>query len=324
MTNKTILITGGAGFIGSNLCEKFLQQNNHVRCLDNLATGLYSNIQPFLSNPLFTWIEGDVRDLNTCLEAAQGADMICHQAALGSVPRSVAEPLRSHDSNVTGFLNILEAAKAAKIKRVVYASSSSVYGDSPELPKQEDKIGRPISPYAVTKLTDELYAHAYGLLYPLELIGLRYFNVFGKRQRPDGPYAAVVPKFIALMLKGEAPEIHGTGSQSRDFTYIANVLQANELALSTTNPAALNTVYNVACGSRTTVLELFEGLRNVLCVYKPELSDMKPFFAPSRAGDVPHSLASISKISTLLGYQPTHTFEQGLADAIVWYKDNHG
>ncbi len=321
--HKKILITGGAGFIGSNLCEKFLAQNNEVVCLDNLSTGLSQNIEPYLANPRFKWLEGDIRSLNLCIEAAKGVDMICHQAALGSVPRSVANPLPSHEHNVTGFLNILEAAKANAVRRVVYASSSSVYGDAPELPKREEKIGLPLSPYAVTKLADELYAHVFGALYPLELIGLRYFNVFGKKQRPDGPYAAVIPKFIALMLAGQAPEIHGDGSQSRDFTHINNVLKANELALETQNPLAYNTVYNVACGSNTTVLELFEGIKTLLAPDYPHIAAMQPCFVPKRAGDVAHSLASIERAENLLGYEPTHDFEQGLTEAIAWYKKHH-
>jgi UDP-N-acetylglucosamine 4-epimerase len=319
INGKKILVTGGAGFIGSNLCELLLQTGNRVVCLDNFLTGKRENIAPFLENPDFELMEGDIRDLSTCLRACESVDVVLHQAALGSVPRSVADPLTTHDINLSGFLNMLVAARDAKVKRFVYAASSSTYGDSKKLPKIEDEIGNPLSPYAVTKYANELYGRVFAVLYGMEIIGLRYFNVFGRRQRPDGVYAAVIPKFIGLLLEGKRPVIYGEGEQSRDFTYIDNVLQANVLAATTENPEALNQVFNVAFGERTTVNQMFYIVRNLLARHKPEIADFDPIYEQPRAGDIPHSLADISKAKKLLGYAPEYNMRQGLTAAIEWY-----
>ncbi len=320
--NKAVLITGGAGFIGTNLCEILLAQNNKVRCLDNFLTGKRENIAPFLALPNFELLEGDIRNLETCQTACQGIDIVLHQAALGSVPRSIIDPITTHDINLTGFLNMLVAARDQKVKRFVYAASSSTYGDHPTLPKVEHQIGNPLSPYAVTKYANELYARVFADLYAMEIIGLRYFNVFGRRQRPDGVYAAVIPKFIGLLLEGKRPVIFGDGEQSRDFTYIENVLQMNQLAATTENPAALNEVYNVAYGERTTVNEMFYFVRNALCKYKPELKDFTPIYEKPRQGDILHSLADVSKAQNLLDYVPAYTMREGLEEAIDWYYEN--
>lgn len=319
ITNHNVLVTGGAGFIGSNLVENLLARNNSVVCLDNFATGKRENIQPFMSNPNFTLIEGDIRDLATCHKACQGADVVLHQAALGSVPRSINDPITSNEVNVSGFMNMLVAVRDAKVKRMVYAASSSTYGDSKSLPKVEDVIGKPLSPYAVTKFVNELYADVFGRTYGMELIGLRYFNVFGKRQDPDGAYAAVIPKFVKSFIAHQSPVINGDGSFSRDFTYIDNVVQANFLAATTPNRQAVNTVYNVAYGENTSLNELIVLLKELLLKYDPEIGALEIVYGPERLGDVPHSLASIAKASELLGYNPTHSIKQGLAEAIDWY-----
>ncbi len=317
--NSRVLVTGGAGFIGSNLVEDLLNQNNEVVCLDNLETGKYENIRPFENNKQFNFIEGDIRDLEICKKAVDCVDYVLNQAALGSVPRSIKDPVRTNSNNVDGFLNMILAAKEAKVKRFVFASSSSVYGDNYTLPKEEDKIGKPLSPYAVSKYTNELYAHVFGGLFEMETIGLRYFNVFGKRQDPYGAYAAVIPKFIKAMLEGESPIINGDGSQSRDFTYIKNVIQVNQLAAVTQNQEALNTIYNVAVGEESTLLELYRILQELLSASTPEVMNINPVHGPEREGDIPRSLASIEKAATLLGYNPTYNLRQGLEETIDWY-----
>ena len=318
----TILITGGAGFIGSNLCHYFLEKGHRVICLDNFATGHRHNVAPFLTNSNFTLLEGDIRDLNTCRLAVAGVDYVLHQAALGSVPRSIHDPLTSNEVNVSGFLNMLVAARDANVKRFIYAASSSTYGDSASLPKVEDIIGKPLSPYAITKYVNELYAEIFSTTYGLETIGLRYFNVFGRRQDPDGAYAAVIPKFVKLFLKHESPVINGDGQFSRDFTYIDNVIQMNELAMLTQNPAAVNTVYNTAYGDRTTLNQMVTLLQEYLSVYDSKIADVKVIYGPSRAGDIPHSLASVEKAKQLLHYQPRFSFSEGLKEAVAWYWKN--
>lgn len=322
LQNKRILITGGAGFIGSNLTEHFLRQNNHVVCLDNFATGKQENVAPFLQNRNYRLITGDIRDMETCAKAVNGVDVVLHQAAMGSVPRSIKDPKTTNDVNIGGFVNMLIATKEAGIRRFVYAASSSTYGDSAALPKVEEKIGNPLSPYAVTKYVNELYAGVFSDLYSIETIGLRYFNVFGRRQDPEGAYAAAIPKFIRLLMKYESPVIYGDGEQSRDFTYIENVIQANELAAATENPAALNTVYNVAFGEATTVNKLVTSLKNNLSRFDPGISKVLPIHAEIRKGDILHSLASIEKARRLLGYNPQYSLDAGLQEAIRWYWEN--
>ncbi|KAF0201391.1 MAG: UDP-glucose [Bacteroidetes bacterium] len=317
--DSKVLVTGGAGFIGSNIIEALLLQGNYVICLDNFSTGKRQNIQPFLENPKFRMIEGDIRNPEDCKKAVEGAEYVLHQAALGSVPRSINDPLTSNEVNVTGFLNMLIATRDAGIKRFVYAASSSTYGDHPALPKKEDIIGKPLSPYAITKYVNELYANVFSDLYGIETIGLRYFNVFGKRQDPDGAYAAVIPKFLKSLISGETPVINGDGSHSRDFTYVENVVSINQLALLTQNPEAVNTVYNVAFGENTSLLELYDQLILNLSEFIPEVKAIKPVFGPTRKGDVLHSLASIEKASALLGYHPRYSVSQGLKEAIRWY-----
>lgn len=319
---KHILITGGAGFIGSNLTEHFLSKGYKVTCLDNFATGHRHNIEPFLSNPNYTLIEGDIRNIETCHNATQGVDYILHQAALGSVPRSIKDPITSNDVNVSGFLNMLVAARDAGVKRFVYAASSSTYGDSESLPKVEDVIGRPLSPYAITKYVNELYADVFSKTYGIQTIGLRYFNVFGRRQDPNGAYAAVIPLFVKQLINHESPTINGTGDYSRDFTYIDNVIQMNELAMLTTNPEAINTVYNTAVGDRTTLNQLVAHLKDILSQHDSAIADVQIIHGPNRAGDIPHSLASIDKAKRLLGYNPTHVIRQGLEEAVTWYVEN--
>lgn len=313
-----VLVTGGAGFIGSNLSGKLLSDPRvtGVRVLDNLATGSLKNISEYRDNPDFEFIEGDIRDYDTCLNACEGIDVITHQAALGSVPRSINDPITSNNVNITGTLHMFTAAKEKGIKRVVYAASSSTYGDHPGLPKVEDKIGNPLSPYAVTKYVNELYAKVYASLYGLEPIGLRYFNIFGPKQNPRGPYAAVIPLFAEALLRNEAPTINGDGLHSRDFTYVDNAVQANILALFTDNKEAVNQVYNIACGEQTSLLELFEGLR------KEAGTSLQPVFGPERKGDVKHSLADISKATSLLGYVPEVPVSTGLQQTFKWYKDH--
>ncbi len=313
------MVTGGAGFIGSNLCENLLQHNNRVVCLDNLSTGDRNNITPFLSHPNFTFIEGDICDLDTCHKACSGVDFVLHQAALGSVPRSLNNPIATNEANVSGFLNMLVAARDANVKRFVYAASSSTYGDSKELPKVEDQIGKPLSPYAVTKYVNELYAHVFGLNYGMEIIGLRYFNVFGRRQSPNGAYAAVIPKFVQLFMDHESPVINGDGTNSRDFTYIDNVIQMNHLAAMTDNKAAIGEVFNTAVGDQSTLLELVTLLKVLLGKFDSEITSVAVKFGPERAGDIPHSLASIEKAKSLLGYRPSHNLKTGLSEAIDWY-----
>ena len=318
VNNKKILITGGAGFIGSNLCAYFLE-HNEVVCLDNFATGHRHNIEKFLSNPKFTLMEGDIRDFDTCVQATSGMDYVLHQAALGSVPRSINDPITSNDVNVGGFLNMLTAARNANVKRFVYAASSSTYGDSESLPKVEDVIGKPLSPYAVTKYVNELYADVFSKTYGIQTIGLRYFNVFGRNQDPNGAYAAVIPKFVAQFLNHESPVINGDGNFSRDFTYIDNVIQMNELALFTENPEAVNTVYNTAFGERTTLNELVNGIKENLAVFDPEIANVSIVYGENRIGDIPHSLASIDKAKNLLGYAPKFSMKEGLKEAVKWY-----
>ncbi|GAB5416362.1 MAG: SDR family oxidoreductase [Crocinitomicaceae bacterium] len=319
ITNSTVLVTGGAGFIGSNLCEDLLNQGNNVVCLDNLSTGDRNNIVPFLALDHFTFIEGDITDLATCHKACEGVEYVLHQAALGSVPRSLNNPIATNEANISGFLNMLVAARDAKVKRFVYAASSSTYGDSKELPKIEENIGKPLSPYAVTKYVNELYAHVFGLNYGMEIIGLRYFNVYGRRQSPNGAYAAVIPKFVQLFMEHKAPTINGDGSNSRDFTYIDNVIQMNHLAATTTNQEAIGEVFNTAVGDRSTLSELVENLKELLSEFDTEIKNIAPTYGPERPGDIPHSLASVEKAKRLLGYAPSHNLETGLREAIAWY-----
>ena len=322
LQNKKILVTGGAGFIGSNLSEKLLQLGAMVTVLDNFATGHRHNIEAFLSDEHFTLIEGDIRDLEICRKACEGQDFVLHQAALGSVPRSINDPITSNDVNVGGFLNMLVAARDARVKRLVYAASSSTYGDSKSLPKVEDVIGRPLSPYAITKYVNELYADVFKSTYDFDTIGLRYFNVFGRRQDPNGAYAAVIPKFVIQLMNHQSPTINGDGTYSRDFTYIDNVIQMNLLAITSENPDALNQVYNTAVGDRTTIKDMAELLKKYLSEYDAKISEVEILHGPNRQGDVPHSLASIEKAEKNLGYQPTHKFTQGLKEAVDWYWEN--
>jgi UDP-N-acetylglucosamine 4-epimerase len=319
LTNKKITVTGGAGFIGSNLCEELLKSGNTIICLDNFSTGKRENINGFLANPNFILIEGDIRDLDTCRKAVDRADCVLHHAALGSVPRSINDPVTTNEVNICGFLNMLVAARDAGVTRFVYAASSSVYGDAATLPKVEEVIGKPLSPYAITKYANELYADVFAKTYGMECIGLRYFNVFGRRQSPDGDYAAVIPRFIIHLLKHESPVINGDGEYSRDFTYIDNVIQANYLALTTQNPEALNRVYNVACGERTTLNQLTLYLKEYLSVFDPAIAGVEVVHGPCRAGDIPHSLASIDKAKRILGYHPRYSVKQGLQHAAEWY-----
>lgn len=322
MKNTNILITGGAGFIGSNLCDFFITQGASVTCLDNFATGHRHNITPLMSHPNFTLLEGDIRDLDTCHQAASGKDYILHQAALGSVPRSIKDPITSNDVNVSGFLNMLVAARDAKVKRFIYAASSSTYGDSEALPKVEEVIGKPLSPYAITKYVNELYAGIFSSTYGLETIGLRYFNVFGRKQDPNGAYAAVIPLFVKQFMNLESPIINGDGNYSRDFTYIDNVIQMNALAIQTTNLEAINTVYNTAFGDRTTLNQLVQYLKEILTKYDSKIGAVEILHGPNRVGDIPHSLASIAKAKQLLGYAPKFSMKQGLEQAVEWYWGN--
>tara|TARA_R110002167_G_scaffold159417_1_gene355041 strand:+ start:154 stop:1149 length:996 start_codon:yes stop_codon:yes gene_type:complete len=317
-----VLVTGGAGFIGSNLCETLLKHDIKVVCLDNFSTGKRENIKPFLKNPNFKLIEGDIRNLPDCHKACEGVDYVLHEAALGSVPRSIKDPITTNDVNVSGFLNMLVAARDAKVKRFVYAASSSTYGDHEALPKVEDVIGKPLSPYAITKYVNELYADIFHTTYNLNTIGLRYFNVFGKRQDPNGAYAAVIPKFVQQFMDHESPVINGDGSYSRDFTYIENVIQMNILALTTTNKEALNTVYNVAYGERTTLLELTTLLKEHLGKFDKDILNIEIKHRENRLGDIPHSLASIEKAKRLLNYKPQFNISDGLKEAVSWYWKN--
>ncbi len=323
LDNKiTILITGGAGFIGSNLCEYFLNKDYNVICLDNFATGHQHNIESFINNSNFKLMVGDIRNIDDCQKAVQGVDYVLHQAALGSVPRSINDPATTNEVNVTGFLNMLIASRDAKIKRFVYAASSSTYGDSESLPKVESVIGKPLSPYAITKYVNELYAEIFSKTYGLETIGLRYFNVFGKNQDPNGAYAAVIPKFVMQLMNLKSPKINGDGNYSRDFTYIDNVIQMNELAMTTNNQKAINTVYNVAYGDRNTLNNLVDYLKEYLSFYNPSIADVIVEYGPNREGDIPHSLASIEKSKKMLGYNPQFSMQEGLKEAVRWYWEN--
>ena len=317
-----ILITGGAGFIGSNLTEYFLGKGYKIVCLDNFATGHRHNIAPFLEHPNYTLVEGDIRNFSDCKEAVEGMDYVLHQAALGSVPRSINDPITTNEVNVSGFLNMITAARDAKVKRFIYAASSSTYGDSQGLPKVEDVIGKPLSPYAITKYVNELYADIFSKTYGIETIGLRYFNVFGRRQDPNGAYAAVIPKFVMQFMNYESPVINGDGLYSRDFTYIDNVIQMNELAMTTQNPEAINTVYNTAFGDRTTLTQLVRLLKDYLSTFDAKIANVEVIHGPNRAGDIPHSLASISKAENLLGYKPQFSIQDGLKEAVAWYYNN--
>jgi len=322
LSNKTILVTGGAGFIGSNLCEALLEKANKVVCLDNFATGKRENLEELLKNSNFTLIEGDIRKLEDCLKATKDVDYVLHQAALGSVPRSIKDPITSNDVNVSGFLNMLVAARDNGVQRFVFAASSSTYGDSESMPKVEDVIGKPLSPYAITKYVNELYADIFSKTYGLETIGLRYFNVFGRKQDPNGAYAAVIPKFVSQLMKGESPVINGDGNYSRDFTFIDNVIQANLLSLVTTNEKAINTVYNVAYGDRNTLNDLMGYLKEYLSEFDANISNIEVIYGPNRAGDIPHSHASVAKAKENLNYNPQFTLQQGLKEAVKWYWKN--
>ena len=321
LSNKTILVTGGAGFIGSNLCEVLLEKKNTVVCLDNFATGKRENLTELLKNPNFTFIEGDIRNLEDCIKATTGVDYVLHQAALGSVPRSIKDPITSNDVNVGGFLNMLVACRDNGVKRFVYAASSSTYGDSESMPKVEDVIGKPLSPYAVTKFVNELYADVFSKTYGLETIGLRYFNVFGRKQDPNGAYAAVIPKFVSQLMAGQSPTINGNGNYSRDFTYIDNVIQANLLSL-VADKKAINTVYNVAFGDRNTLNDLMGYLKEYLSAFSPEIANIAVEHGPNRAGDIPHSHASVAKAKEFLKYDPQFSLQQGLKEAVKWYWEN--
>jgi UDP-N-acetylglucosamine 4-epimerase len=322
LSDKRVLVTGGAGFIGSNLVESLLNSGNYVVCLDNFSTGKRKNLSDFLKNPYFQLIEGDIRNYDDCLKAVKDIDIVFHQAALGSVPRSIKDPVSATDVNIGGFVKILFASKDAEVKRFIYAASSSTYGDHPDLPKIEDKIGNPLSPYAITKYVDELYAGNFSKTYGIQIIGLRYFNVFGRRQDPEGPYAAVIPKFTKLLMEHKSPVINGDGTFSRDFTYIDNVLQVNHLAAVAEKNNALNQVYNVAHGERTTLNELFSLIRETAGKFDKEVLGIKAEYGPEREGDIPHSQASIDKAKKLLGYKPTHNVREGLEEAVEWFRKN--
>ncbi|MGB4016105.1 SDR family oxidoreductase, partial [Petrimonas mucosa] len=316
-----ILVTGGAGFIGSNLTEALLELGHEVKVLDNFATGKIENLLPLLEKypEALTLQVGDIRNLDDCKKATEGIDYVFHEAALGSVPRSIKDPITSNDVNVTGFLNMLVASRDAAVKRFIYAASSSTYGDSKSLPKVEDVIGKPLSPYAITKYVNELYADVFSKTYGIETIGLRYFNVFGRRQDPNGAYAAVIPLFVKKLMAHESPVINGDGEYSRDFTYIDNVIQMNLLAMETTNPEAVNTVYNTAYGERTTLNQLVQYLKEYLSEYDSAIADVEVKHGPNRAGDIPHSLANIDKARELLKYDPKFSMKQGLKEAVKWY-----
>lgn len=324
MKHMKVLVTSGAGFIGSNLCEYLLAHNYKVVCLDNFATGKIENLLPLLNRYLDTFklIVGDIRDLSDCQKAVVGVDYILHEAALGSVPRSIKDPATTNAVNIGGFLNMLIAARDAGVKRFMYAASSSTYGDSQSLPKVEDVIGRPLSPYAVTKYVNELYADVFARTYGMECIGLRYFNVFGRRQDPFGAYAAVIPLFVKKLMAHESPVINGDGEYSRDFTYIDNVIQMNMLAMTTTNPDAVNQVYNTAFGERTTLNQLVNYLKEYLSEFDPKIADVEILHGPNRQGDIPHSLACIDKARKLLGYIPEYSMRDGLKEAVKWYWHN--
>lgn len=319
--NQKVLVTGGAGFIGSHLVDRLLELKNEVVCLDNFSTGYRKNLQQALKNPSFTLKEGDIRQPDTCREAVKGVKIVFHQAALGSVPRSLKDPVTTNEVNVGGFVNMITAAMEANVQRFVYAASSSTYGDHPGLPKVENLIGQPLSPYAVSKYVNELYAQVFGKSYGMETIGLRYFNLFGERQDPDGAYAAVIPLFIKSILRGGSPVVNGDGTHSRDFTYVENAVEANLLAASTNNPTALNQVFNVAYGEATSLIQLADKLIQLLA---PHLQNkmISITFGPERHGDIRHSLADISKAKAILGYNPVYNLDDGLKKALQWYINN--
>jgi len=322
ISKSKILVTGGAGFIGSNLCEALISYGAEVRCLDNFATGHRKNLDAIINNSSFELIEGDIRNTEDCRKACENMDYVFHEAALGSVPRSLKDPVTSNDVNISGFLNMLVASRDAGVKRFVYAASSSTYGDSEALPKIEDKIGKPLSPYAITKYVNELYADIFKQSYNFDTIGLRYFNVFGRKQDPNGAYAAVIPKFVMQLMQHESPLINGDGTYSRDFTYIDNVIQMNLLAMFTNNSAALNQIYNTAVGDRTNLVELIQLLKKHLSEYDSEIAKVEVKHGPNRPGDIPHSLASVEKAEKLLGYNPQFHIEKGLKEAVDWYWKN--
>jgi UDP-N-acetylglucosamine 4-epimerase len=321
---SNILVTGGAGFIGSNLTEALLERGHKVTVLDNFATGKIENLLPLLEKypETLTLQVGDIRNLEDCRKATEGIDYVFHEAALGSVPRSIKDPITSNEVNVSGFLHMLVASCDAGVKRFIYAASSSTYGDSKSLPKVEDVIGKPLSPYAITKYVNELYADVFSRTYGIETIGLRYFNVFGRRQDPNGAYAAVIPLFVKKLMNHESPVINGDGEYSRDFTYIDNVIQMNLLAMETGNPEAVNTVYNTAYGERTTLNQLVDYLKEILSERDPEIAKVEILHGPNRPGDIPHSLANIDKARNLLGYNPQFSMKQGLEEAVKWYWEN--
>jgi UDP-N-acetylglucosamine 4-epimerase len=322
LKDSRVLVTGGAGFIGSNLIDSLLNSGNKVVCLDNFSTGKRENLKEFIGNHAFKLIEGDIRNYNDCKKAVENIDIVFHEAALGSVPRSIKDPITTTDVNIGGFVKMLFAAKESGVKRFIYAASSSTYGDHPDLPKVEDKIGSPLSPYAITKYVDELFANNFAQTYGIDVIGLRYFNVFGRHQDPDGAYAAVIPKFMKMMMKHQVPLINGDGSVSRDFTYIDNVVQANHLASVVQNIEALNQVYNVAHGERTSLNQLFFFIRKLAAGFDKDILTIEPIYGPARAGYIPHSLASIEKAKKLLYYSPTFNVEDGLKEAVKWYWEN--
>lgn len=316
-----VLVTGGAGFIGSNLCEHLLKEGHTVRCLDNFSTGKIENLLPLLEAypDRFKLVVGDIRNLEDCRKAVEGMEYVLHEAALGSVPRSIKDPVTTNEFNISGFLHMLVAARDAGVRRFVFAASSSTYGDSTSLPKVEEVIGRPLSPYAVTKYVNELYADVFARTYGMEYIGLRYFNVFGRRQDPFGAYAAVIPLFVKKLMAHESPTINGDGEYSRDFTYIDNVIQMNMRALTTTCPEAVNQIYNTAFGERTTLNQLVDFLKEALAAYDPAIALIEPVYGPNRAGDIPHSLACVDKARRLLGYAPEFSMKDGLKEAVKWY-----
>jgi UDP-N-acetylglucosamine 4-epimerase len=322
LKDSRVLVTGGAGFIGSNLVDSFLNSGNTVVCIDNFSTGKRENLKEFIGNPAFKLIEGDIRNYDDCLKAVENIDIVFHEAALGSVPRSIKDPITTTDVNIGGFVKMLFAAKESGVKRFIYAASSSTYGDHPDLPKVEDKIGSPLSPYAITKYVDELFANNFAQTYGIDVVGLRYFNVFGRHQDPDGAYAAVIPKFMKMLMKHEVPLINGDGSVSRDFTYIDNVVQVNHLASVVQNKVALNQVYNVAHGERTSLNQLFFFIRKLAAGFDQDILTIEPIYGPVREGDIPHSLASIEKAKKLLYYSPAFNVEQGLREAVKWYWEN--
>ena len=322
MESKKLLITGVAGFIGSNLADYFIKQGYYVVGLDNFSTGKWENIVHLSHYPNFSFVEGDIRNFDTCTTAVKGCDYVLHQAALGSVPRSINDPITTNDVNINGFLNMITAARDEKVTRFIFAASSSTYGDSDALPKVEEVIGKPLSPYAITKYVNELYADVFSKTYGIETIGLRYFNVFGRKQDPNGAYAAAIPKFVLQFMRYESPVINGDGNFSRDFTYIDNVIHMNELAINTFNKNAVNQIYNTAYGDRTTLNDLVKIIQQELSVLDPNIADIKIIHGPNRIGDIPHSLASIEKAKKLLNYAPKFNLEEGLKEAILWYWKN--